>query len=177
MGPLVAASRRITAADFAAQSMAPERHPPRQSPPASARGIVDPSARVAGISSVARQTRRGCRRKVFRSRGSSILEIPLHVDGARFAGSDGARRRIPRRRYFGQRDFSILARRRWRSFDSARDKRLAGIREATGPFNQPPARNRGHALVWRRSATARVHQNNRASTGAFTDLRRLLFTG
>src|SRR6202011_2875441 len=30
---------------------------------------------------------------------------------------------------------------------------------------------------WRRSATARLHKNNRASTGAFADLRRLLLAG
>src|SRR5439155_15741271 len=169
MGPLVAASRRITAADFAAQSMVPERHPPRQSSPASARGIVHPGARVAGISSVARQTRRGRRRKVFCSRGSSILEIPLHVDGARFAGSDGARRSVAHCGHSGQRRSTVLARGGCRL--------LGAIREAHRAFNQPPARNRGHPFVWRRSSTARIHQNHRAPAGAFTDLRRLLFAG
>jgi len=54
---------------------------------------------------------------------------------------------------------------------------LAEIREACRAFNQPAARDRGHAFVRQRCAPPRIHKNSRPPAGAFTDLRRLLFTG
>src|SRR5438128_3681295 len=112
VGPLVAAPRPIATTDLAGKDLETELNSPRQSSAASSGGIGNPGPGVAGISSLAGKANRHRDRKVFRRLRSSILEISLHDDGRCVARTEGARRRIPRRRYLSQRDFSILARRR-----------------------------------------------------------------
>src|SRR5207302_1522259 len=169
MGPLVAASRRITTAYLAGKSLEAQQHATNKSSRAAFGRVVDPGATMARVSALVRQAQPKNRREIFRDARSSVLEESLHTDSKRIAGSDGARGRSAQCRHSRQCRVSILA--------SGRCRSLERLRETSGPSRQSPARNRRSAPVRRRSAPARIHKISRAAAGAFTDLRRFLFAG
>src|SRR5439155_25444214 len=97
---------------------------------------------MAGASSDAGCNKHHSRERFLQRSGSSVLEISLHAHFRCITKEDGPRRRSARRRYSGECVVSILAGARSRSFDSAEDKRLGGIRKAAGTIIEQATRNR-----------------------------------